>query len=132
MKGPRFHHHGVETAELAGSIRFYRKVLGLRIEKRFRFEDETCVFLSRAGIRIELVGVSKARKKARRSAFSQGPVRFAPVHFAMEVKSLGEWMKSLAKKNLRPEEGPFKLKNGIRTVFYRGPNGETLEFLEKI
>ncbi|MBL8994963.1 MAG: VOC family protein, partial [Spirochaetia bacterium] len=115
----------IATADLAGSIRFYRKMLGLKVEKRFRFEDETCVFLSHAGIRIELCGLNLTRTNRRRPAFSKNPT-----HLAMRVKNLGEWMKRLAKKNLRPDEGPFQLKNGIKTVFYRGPGGEILEFLE--
>lgn len=109
----RFHHYGIEVANLKKSTSFYQKLLDLEIETRFSFMNEEIVFLASRDFRLELVETQEDEKN---------------VHICFEVPNLYELMNqfNLAQKL----EGPYKLDNGWETVFYEGPNQEIIEFIQ--
>ena len=109
----RFHHFAIEVENLEESITFYKKLLGLKIENRFSFFDEEIVFLTSENFRLELVETPKDDKTT---------------HICFEVSNLHEVMNQFDHR--QKLEGPYKLKNGWETIFYKGPNQEIIEFIQ--
>lgn len=113
----RFHHFAIEVKDLETSIGFYQKYLGLHEEGRLQFNKEDIVFLANHDFRIELI--SGGQKNV-----SQG------VHICLEIDSVQEIINTFNQNGIIAAEGPYKLKNGWKTVFYEGPNNEVIEFLQ--
>ncbi|WP_059170569.1 VOC family protein [Bacillus sp. FJAT-27445] len=112
-----FHHYAIETSNLAKVLHFYQTVLGFHTEETFYFQGNKIVFLTLGSFRIEL---------AESDEESNGD---GPVHLCFETDGLDNIMEELDQADLTRVEGPYKLENGWRTVFYTGPAGELLEFL---
>ncbi|WP_449621822.1 VOC family protein [Robertmurraya sp. Marseille-Q9965] len=109
----RFHHLALEVKNLNKSIAFYKKLIGFDIEEQFSFLGEEIVFLISKTCRLELI--SKP----------EGEPSF---HLCFEVADLHESMKQMVSHRII--EGPYKLQNGWKTVFYEGPNQEIIELLQ--
>ncbi|MDR0268664.1 VOC family protein [Paenibacillus sp.] len=114
----RIHHVALEVIKLEEAVSFYKNVLGFREEYRLNVSDENIVFLLQGDFRIELIGNEYSKHIHDR------------IHFCFEIECLQEIMKMLEKNGCKLLEGPLSLSNGWDTVFYRGPHGEVLEFLE--
>lgn len=109
----RFHHYAIEVENLEESITFYKKLLGLEIESRLSFMDEEIVFLVSDDFRLELIETPEYDKTA---------------HICFAVNNLQDVMNEF--NSYQKLEGPYKLHNGWETVFYEGPNQETIEFIQ--
>jgi lactoylglutathione lyase len=116
-KTMHFHHFAIEVLDLEKSIAFYQKYLGLHEEVRLQFNKEYIVFLSNNDFRLELISGDKQN-------VSQG------VHICFEVDSVEDIMKTFIEDGIFASEGPYKLHNGWKTVFYEGPDNEVIEFLQ--
>lgn len=112
-----FHHFAIEVIDLETSIAFYQKYLGLHEEVRLKFNKEDIVFLANNDFRLELISGGQ-------SPVSQG------VHLCFEVDNVLEIMDTITKDGVLALEGPYKMKNGWKTVFYEGPDNEVIEFLQ--
>jgi len=112
-----FHHFAIEVKDLETSIAFYQKYLGLHEEVRLQFYKENIVFLERNEFRLELISGGQQN-------VSQG------VHICFEVNSVEDMIKVFREDGLFASEGPYKLNNGWKTVFYEGPDNEVIEFLQ--
>lgn len=107
----RFHHYGLEVSNMEESIRFYKKYLGFKEESRMFFGDEEIGFLRLGDFRLELfTGIDQT------------------AHICFEVNHLKVVMKRFC--DWRKIEGPYELQNGWQSVFYEGPDGEIIEFLQ--
>ncbi|MFD1019169.1 VOC family protein [Thalassobacillus hwangdonensis] len=106
---------GIGVSDMKTSIQFYENQFGFHYEQGFSLADEEIVFIKNGEARIELIYA----KGTSPSSASQ--------HVCLEVKSLNEWKRHIS---LVPVEGPFKLNNGWETIFYQGPDGETIELLQ--
>ncbi|MEH7178896.1 VOC family protein [Neobacillus vireti] len=113
----RFHHFAIEVKDMETSIAFYQKFIGLREEGRLSLNDEEIVFLANHDFRLELI------------AGGQKPNSHG-VHICFEVDRFHELINTFHENGIYAIEGPFKLKNGWETVFYQGPDGELIEFLQ--
>lgn len=113
----RFHHFAIEVEDLETSIAFYQKFIGLREEGRLTVNDERIVFLANHDFRLELI-------VGGQQPVSQG------VHICFEVDRISEVINTFNENGIHAIEGPIKLKNGWETVFYQGPDGEVIEFLQ--
>lgn len=113
----RIHHFAIEVKDLETSIAFYQKYLGLQEEGRLRFNKGDIVFLANNNFRLELISGDQQN-------VSQG------IHICFEVDSVQEIMKTFIEEGIFVSEGPYKLKNGWKTVFYEGPDKEVIEFLQ--
>lgn len=112
-----FHHFAIETNRLEEVKDFYEKILGFQAEDTIEFQGKKLAFLTLGGFRIELVETDE-------TVSGDGAI-----HLCFETASLTTMMKKLESAGLEKAEGPYKLENGWRTVFYKGMAGETLEFL---
>ncbi|WHY86496.1 VOC family protein [Neobacillus novalis] len=110
----RVHHFGLEVNIMEESVAFYKKHLGFQEECRMFFLGEEIVFLALGDFRLELISGHLGNNKT--------------THICFEVSDLHEVMKRF--DDIRKIEGPYKLENGWETVFFEGPEGEIIEFLE--
>jgi lactoylglutathione lyase len=113
----KLHHLGMEVNDLERSILFYKTLLGLHFIKRVRFLKEELIFLQGEGLTIEFI-----QKETPLPSSS---------HLAFHTESIYKTMLGLEDKGIYAMEGPYTLNNGWRTVFYEGPDGETIEFIEE-
>ncbi len=95
---------------------FYKGLLGLHFKNRIDFFNEDIIFLEGEGVQIELI-----KKTAPPSS----------AHLAFSTDSIHKTVHSLKNKGIFPADGPYTLDNGWKTVFYEGPDGETIEFIEE-
>jgi lactoylglutathione lyase len=112
-----FHHFAIEVKDLENSIAFYQKYLDLHEEGRLQFNKENIVFLANNDFRIELISGGQQN-------LSQG------VHICFEVNSVEDIIKTFREDGIFASEGPYKLQNGWKSVFYEGPDNEVIEFLQ--
>ncbi|MEH7252005.1 VOC family protein [Neobacillus niacini] len=113
----QFHHIAIEVNDLETSIAFYQEFIGLSEEGRLVFNEEEIVFLVSHDFRLELISGGHQN-------VSQG------VHICFEVDTVDLVIKRFDQKEISAIEGPYKLKNGWETVFYKGPDNEVIEFLQ--
>ncbi|WP_158598372.1 VOC family protein [Falsibacillus albus] len=114
----KWHHCGIQAADLRNAISFYEQLFGFTVEARLSLVDEEIAFLKRDGITIELV------------QGEVGPAKAGSLHMAWQVDHLDKWMKSLGQMNVHPAEGPFHLENGWKVAFFKGSNDEVIELME--
>lgn len=114
----KVHHFAIEVSDLEKSIAFYECMVGYHLEKRFQWGTERIAFLKLGSSRLELVQ----------------PERFVPrlsnYHLAFEVEDVKEVCDRLVGDGYSLEEGPFTWETGCKSVFFSGPDGELLEFIE--
>ncbi|MCH1626045.1 VOC family protein [Ferdinandcohnia quinoae] len=115
----RLHHIGIEVRNIDEGISFYTTQLNFRVENHFTFMDEEIVFLTSKDFRIELIATQEKSSTVNNHT-----------HTCFEVRNLDEIMKSF--NNVPIVEGPYTLENGWKTVFYKGPHGEIIEFLQTV
>jgi lactoylglutathione lyase len=118
----RIHHYAMEVKDLAVSKAFYENILGFKEHTHVAFLGEKIVFLELAGFKLELIELIGYNK--------QSTIDREHVHLCFEVDDLREKIRSFEEMHFSPEEGPYQLNNGWKTVFYQGPDNEILEFLE--
>ncbi len=112
MNRMKLHHIGVEVESLDRAKEFYVKLFQMEEEHQLRFMDESILFLKNNDLRIELVENNQASGE---------------YHICFQVENLATWLQHVPSSSM---EGPYKLDNGWVTVFFQGPNGEMIEFLE--
>ncbi|MGE8206120.1 VOC family protein [Heyndrickxia sp. NPDC080065] len=112
------HHFGIEVSDIEKSISFYETFLDLHRIKNVEFLNEEIVFLIGEGFQIELVKTDDTITRTR-------------AHLAFEVTDLMMTINGYKEKDFQPIEGPYFLKNGWKTAFYEGPNGEIIEFIQE-
>lgn len=114
----RWHHVGIYVNDLDAAEKFYQAMFHFQVEKRITMDNEVITFLIQKDVRIELIHANG------KMHVSKG------THMTWEIENLAEWLKKLKRKGLSPCEGPIRLKNGWKTVFYEGVNGEIIELIE--
>lgn len=114
----QFHHYSLEVSNLAKSKAFYLEMLNFQEEMNVKILDEDIIFLLKEGFRLELVENKQLRK------------HIGSVHLCFQVEYLDTIIQRMARLGLEPTEGPSQFENGWKNVFYKGPDGELLEFLE--
>jgi lactoylglutathione lyase len=113
----KLHHIGINVKNLEESKRFYQTHFGFSEEFTTVVGNEHILFLLRNEEWLELICDSDAAPS------------HSHVHFAWEVDDLIEEIDRLSHHGLEPEEGPIKLDNGWKAVFYTGPDGELIELI---
>lgn len=110
----KFHHIGIEVADLTIAKQFYLDVLGFYEELYMEVNEEKILFLKRNDLRLELV-------EAAIDDINQGD-RY---HICFEMDSF-EKVKQMGYEII---EGPTTLENGWEILFVEGSEGESIEFL---
>ena len=114
-------HVGILTDDAEGSVRWYCENLGFRPWYAGKMGPMPRTFVEGGGLVIEFIAAGKA------------PAGGAVDHFAMEVLNIEGAVESLKAKGI--EVGPIGstpgfFPNGLKNVFFTGPNGEKIEFVE--
>ena len=114
-------HVGVMTDDAEKSVKFYCENLGFRPYYAGKLGPMPLTFVEGNGLVVEFVSAGKAAPGG------------AVDHFAIEVLNIEEAVASLKAKGI--EVGPIMsspdfFPTGMKNVFFTGPNGEKLEFVE--
>ncbi len=110
------HHIGLYVSDMKKSCEFYERILPIQKKESFMWNDTELVFLIGEGFQLELLPNS-----ADHAACS---------HIAFSVASVTEKIEELYQEDILLTEGPYDLPNGWRTVFFEGPDGEEIEFIQ--
>ncbi|MGG3625690.1 VOC family protein [Bacillus gobiensis] len=114
----KWHHVGIYVADMYAAEKFYQSMFHFQVEKRLTLDNEDITFLIHGNVRVELIRANDNVLVTNGS------------HMTWEIENMAEWMRKLRCKGLAPCEGPIRLKNGWKTVFYEGLNGEIIELIE--
>lgn len=114
----RIHHIALLVKDLEISKIFYEEMFGFKENLRISFQDEEIIFLEQNGMMIELI------------TNNQGISHSDQYHICFEVEDVDLQINRFAVYSLQPSEGPYALKNGWKTVFFRGPDQEVIELLQ--
>jgi catechol 2,3-dioxygenase-like lactoylglutathione lyase family enzyme len=110
------HHIGIYVTDRDRSAAFYESILNIQSKNWLMWNGDELLFLSGDGFRLELL--------------QSGPIKTNTTHIAFSVPDVEEKIKNLKSRGILPADGPFHLVNGWITVFYEGPDGEEIEFIE--
>ncbi len=114
-------HIGVMTDNAEESVKFYCEKLGFRPWYAGKMGPMPLTFVEGGGLVIEFIAAGKAAPGG------------AVDHFAIEVLNIEEAVADLKEKGV--EVGPIMaipafFPTGMKNVFFTGPNGEKIEFVE--
>ncbi len=114
-------HVGVMTDDAAKSVQWYCDNLGFRPWYAGKMGPMPLTFIEGYGLVLEFIAAGKQP--------AGGPV----AHIALEVINIEAAVEALKAKGV--EVGPVSsapnfFPSGMKNVFFTGPNGETLEFVE--
>jgi lactoylglutathione lyase len=121
----KLEHIGVMVKNMDESIKFYEDVIGMKLDRRVPLnETMELAFLTFPGqesIEIELIG------RFDGNLTENGIVN----HIAFTVEDMEAEMDRLRTHNVQwIDEAPRTILNGIKIVFFYGPNGEKLELFQ--
>jgi lactoylglutathione lyase len=108
---------------LEESLKFYRDLVGLNVNRRFNAGPGVEIaFLGDGETKIELI-CNKATKE----------VSFGTdISIAFEVNSVDEMMTFVKEKGMGIHSGPFKPNEHIKFFYILDPNGLKIQFIENI
>jgi lactoylglutathione lyase len=110
------HHIGIYITDLEKSLQFYETILPVQNKETMNWNDKELVFLNGEGFSLELIPSTLPDSKT--------------THIAFALECVETKIKELLQLQIAPSEGPYTLENGWRTVFYDGPDGEEIEFIQ--
>ncbi|MDR7074921.1 VOC family protein [Fictibacillus barbaricus] len=110
------HHIGMYVENLERSVAFYEKIVTIQSMEKLNWNDTKLLFIKGEGFQLELIQDAHEVTKG--------------AHIAFTVMSIEEKIRELQYQGLSPSEGPYQVENGWKTVFYEGPDGEEIEFIE--
>jgi lactoylglutathione lyase len=110
------HHIGVYVTDMERSKTFYETILTVKTREKLRFHDTELLFFKGEGFQLELIPDERSQSRT--------------AHIAFAVSSVKAKIQELKQVGLNPSEGPYLLSNGWETVFYEGPDGEEIEFIQ--
>ena len=117
-------HIGIMVSDLDRSIAFYRDVLGLEFVERLKNNATEIAFFKVGDVQIELVKGSSAPYEK-----TDGIVN----HLTFTVMDLDAALQMLKDKGVELiNSEPVAIWGGMRVLFFSGPDGERLEFFERI
>ena len=116
-------HVGVRIKDTNVSTQFYCNILGCQVVGKLENEIREIIFLKSGDGVIELI--NKFNDNENRSA---GQVD----HIAFTVDNLDDAIKRLHEFNVKLlGDTPIQVTENMRVIFFEGPDGERLEFVEK-
>lgn len=113
----------LHVKDMEQSLNFYRDVVGLKLERRFKPNpDMEICFLKDGETQIELIRNTSPKE-----------VNFGPdISLGFEIESTSDFMSFLQKKNIPVFAGPFQPNPDIRFFYVLDPNGLKIQFVENI
>ncbi|WP_435157985.1 VOC family protein [Haladaptatus sp. DFWS20] len=133
------HHFGVTVTELDRAVEFYRDILDLTVIDQFTVsgtsfstavsvEGATGRFahLSAGGARVELIEYDPAGEKRPENAINEPGAK----HLGLEVDDIDTFFETLP-KNVETLSKPQTTESGSRILFFRDPDGNLIELIER-
>lgn len=110
------HHIGIYVTDLEKSLQFYETILPVEEKETLNWNGIELVFLSGEGFVLELIPATLPDSRT--------------THIAFEVENVKAKINELHQSGITPSEGPYNLENRWQTVFFEGPDGEEIEFIQ--
>lgn len=105
------------------SLKFYKEIIGLSINRRFKAGPDTEIaFLGDGQTKLELISDKKIGNANIGKDISLG----------FEVESADKMIKYLKKKGIEIESGPFQPNPNIKFFYVLDPNGLKVQLVENI
>ncbi len=117
----QFGHIGIYVKNLEESKKFYIDILECEIVKEYTYPEMTLCFLNAGGTHIELI-----EKKTPIVRTESGPID----HLAFKVEALAPLIEKLKENQIELISEP-RIVGSSRIVFFKGPNNERFEFVER-
>lgn len=124
----KFLHAMIRVADLDESMRFYNELIGLKPSRTLRLEDSTLYYLidEKTGVEIELTLNDETPEEGYTSGSAFG-------HFAFEVDDMDALSQKVENLGYEWVYEPFCMDEaGINVAFISDPDGNMIEFIEKI
>ena len=113
----------IRVNNLEESLNFYQKIVGLKLNRRFKTDNNTEIaFLGNGETKLELIDSSENNKVNYGEDISLG----------FEVNSLEDKMNQLKENSVDIESGPIQPNPNIKFFFVKDPNGLRIQFVENI
>jgi lactoylglutathione lyase len=113
----------INVKSMEESMRFYREVVGLELERSMKPNPSIeLAFLGAGGTQVELICDSKAKSYGAGEGISLG----------FEVDSVERKVALLKAKGLEPESGPFQPNPSIKFFYMLDPDGVKVQFVENL
>ncbi|WP_413309666.1 VOC family protein [Bacillus sp. 1P10SD] len=114
----KIHHYAMEVFDINKVSNFYKDLLDFVEDEKVEFPGEVIIFLRNGEAQLELI------ESKQESMLSRN------VHLCLETVNIQKVIERFLGAGVPIVEGPLMLKNGWKTVFFLGPAGEMIEFLE--
>lgn len=112
----------IDTADLEGSLKFYKEIVGLSVDRRFPFgQGGEIVFLGNGQTKVELIYDKNVKISGKKEGISLG----------FETKSVDNMINDLKQKGY-DIEGPISPNPHVKFFFIYDPNGVKIQFVENI
>ena len=121
----KFLHTRMRVSDMAQTIAFYQKILGLEVVERK---------VSPRGSHLVFLAVPNSEELIELCSFPEsGPVKVQEdlVHLAFEVDNLEQTIDALKEKNVSITDGPAQTSSGSRFIFIDAPDGYEVELIER-
>ena len=121
----KFLHTRMRVSDMAQTIAFYQKILGLEVVERK---------VSPRGSHLAFLAVPNSEELIELCSFPEsGPVKVQEdlVHLAFEVDNLEQTIDALKEKNVPITDGPAQTSSGSRFIFIDAPDGYEVELIER-
>lgn len=113
----------ITVNDMEESLKFYREVVGLEVDKRFQAGPGVEIaFLGDGETKIELI----CREGSERVNIGED------ISVGFEVKSVDKMMELVKEKGIDIHSGPYQLNPHTRFFFVQDPNGLKVQFIENI
>lgn len=113
----------VNVKDLDESLKFYKEIVGLSVDRRFMAGNNVEIaFLGKGETKLELI-----YDKNKKDLFIGNDISVG-----FEVKSVDEMMEFLKEKNIKIQSGPFQPNPKIRFIYIKDPNGLSVQLVENI
>jgi len=113
----KVHHYSIKVKDLEQSIQFYKEMFHAKEVLRLNEWNEKMVFLNIDSLLLEFIEDSSMTNER-------------DFHICFQVDDIEKIMMEIKDQPLKLLEGPYHLSNGWEIVFYKGMNGEIIEFLQ--
>lgn len=113
-------HIGLKVKDLDKSVKFYQDLIECESLKTYEAENFRAVLMKCQGNTIELIQDTESTKNG------DGVIE----HLAFKVEDIKDEIEKLKLKDVECISKSIEEFEGIKLFFFRGPDGEMLEFIE--
>ncbi len=113
----------INVKDMEASLRFYREVVGLELERSMKPNPGMeLAFLGAGGTQVELIRDAKGQSYGAGEGISLG----------FEVDSVDRKVAMLRAKGIEPHSGPFQPNPSVKFFYVLDPDGLKVQFVENL